>query len=54
MVEVAAKADNYDYIFNKSASVSNVPFLLYSKDAVDITDTIAATINKDAPVKEEE
>ncbi len=47
VIEVAAKSDNYDYIFNKSATGANqVPFLLFAKDAVDITDQLSAKLNK--------
>jgi outer membrane protein len=45
-----AKDDNYDYVFDKSGlSASQVPFLLYTKDATDITPGLLATLNKDAP-----
>ena len=38
LVEEKAKVDNYDYVFDKSGlSTSQVPFLLYTKDATDIT-----------------
>jgi outer membrane protein len=50
LVEEKAKLDNYDYVFDKSGlSTSQVPFLLYTKDATDITDGLLKTLNKDAP-----
>lgn len=54
VIEVASKADNYDYVFNKTASGANqVPFLLYSKDAVDITESLSAKLNEGAPAASE-
>lgn len=45
-----AKTDDYDYVFDRSGfSTSQVPFLLYSKDAVDLTGDILKILNKDAP-----
>ncbi len=50
IVERRAKENNYDLVFDKSGQgVNGVPFLLYSKDAVDFSDEILAEINKDAP-----
>lgn len=50
LVEEQAKADNYDYVFDKSGlSTSQVPFLLYTKDATDITASLLKNLNKDAP-----
>lgn len=50
LVEEQAKTDDYDYVFDKSGlSVTQVPFLLYTKDATDITATLLKTLNKDAP-----
>lgn len=50
LVEEQAKKDNYDYVFDKSAlSTSQVPFLLYTKDATDITSILLKDLNKDAP-----
>lgn len=52
LVEEQAKSDNYDYVFDKSGlSASQVPFLLYTKDATDITATLLKTLNKDAPAE---
>lgn len=52
LVEEQAKSDNYDYVFDKSGlSASQVPFLLYTKDATDITATILKSLNKDAPAE---
>lgn len=50
LVEEQAKKDNYDYVFDKSGlSTSQVPFLLYTKDATDITAGLLKDLNKDAP-----
>jgi Skp family chaperone for outer membrane proteins len=50
LVEEQAKVDNFDYVFDKSGlSTSQVPFLLYTKDATDITANLLKTLNKDAP-----
>jgi len=50
LVEEQAKVDNYDYVFDKSGlSTSQVPFLLYTKDATDITANLLKDLNKDAP-----
>jgi outer membrane protein len=50
LVEEQAKVDNYDYVFDKSGlSTSQVPFLLYTKDATDITAGLLKDLNKDAP-----
>lgn len=50
LVEEQAKSDDYDYVFDKSGlSTTQVPFLLYTKDATDITAVLLKTLNKDAP-----
>ena len=50
LVEEQAKAEDYDYVFDKSGlSTSQVPFLLYTKDATDITAGLLKNLNKDAP-----
>lgn len=50
LVEDRAKSDDYDYVFDKSGlSTSQVPFLLYTKDATDITGGLLDLLNKDAP-----
>ena len=50
LVEEQAKVDNFDYVFDKSGlSTSQVPFLLYAKDATDITASLLKDLNKDAP-----
>jgi outer membrane protein len=52
LVEEKAKTDNYDYVFDKSGlSTSQVPFLLYTKDATDITAGLLKNLNKDAPAE---
>ena len=50
LVEERAKAENFDFVFDKSGmSTSQVPFLLYSKDATDITSSLLKDLNKNAP-----
>ena len=50
LVADQAKSDDYDYVFDKSGlSTSQVPFLLYAKDATDITPGLLKELNKDAP-----
>jgi outer membrane protein len=50
LVEEQAKKEDYDYVFDKSGlSTSQVPFLLYTKDATDITAVLLEDLNKDAP-----
>jgi hypothetical protein len=50
LVEKKAKDANYDLVFDKSGmGVNGVPFLLFSKDAVDFSQEIVTELNKDAP-----
>lgn len=50
LVEEQAKGEDYDYVFDRSGlSTSQVPFLLYTKDATDITPALLVDLNKDAP-----
>ena len=50
LVEELAKAEDYDYVFDKSGlSTSQVPVLLYTKDATDITPSLLKDLNKNAP-----
>jgi len=50
LVEERAKSESFDYVFDKSGmSTSQVPFLLYTKDATDITAALLKDLNKDAP-----
>ncbi len=50
LVEEKAKLENFDYVFDKSGlSTSQVPVLLYTKDATDLTSTLLKDLNKDAP-----
>ena len=52
MVEDHAKSDDFDYVFDKSGmSTSQVPFLLYTKDATDMTGDLLKELNKDAPAE---
>jgi outer membrane protein len=52
LVEERAKADNFDYVFDKSGmSTSQVPFLLYAKDATDMTAALLLDLNRDAPAE---
>ncbi len=49
VVKDKAKADGYDFVFDKSGvSLSTVPVLLFYKDAVDFTDEVVVELNKDA------
>jgi len=53
LVEKKAKDANYDLVFDKSGmGVNGVPFLLFSKDAVDFSQEIVNELNKDAPKEE--
>ena len=50
LVEEQAKVDNYDFVLDKSGlSQIGVPFILYSKDATDVTAVLLKNLNKDAP-----
>ena len=54
LVEEQSKIDNYDFVFDKSGlSTSQVPILVYTKDATDITAGLLKDLNKDAPAEEE-
>ncbi|MGB2428167.1 MAG: OmpH family outer membrane protein [Akkermansiaceae bacterium] len=45
-----AKSEDFDYVFDKSGmSANQVPFLLYTKDATDVTVALLAKLNADAP-----
>lgn len=53
-VQKHAEAEDYDYVLDKAgASTSQVPILLYTKDATDITEILLKTINEGAPASEE-
>jgi len=53
LVEKKAKDANYDLVFDKSGmGVNGVPFLLFSKDAVDFSQEIITELNVDAPKEE--
>ena len=50
LVEEQARSDDFDFVFDKSGlSTSQVPVLLYTKDATDITSVLLEDLNKDAP-----
>ena len=50
LVVEQARKDDYDFVFDKSgASMSQVPVLLYTKDASDMTAAVLEQLNKDAP-----
>ena len=52
VVDEISKKDGYDLVFDKSAiGLSQTPFLLFSKDAVDFTPAILAKLNADAPAE---
>jgi outer membrane protein len=45
-----AEDEGYDYVLDKTGtSTSQVPILLYTKDATDITEVLLKTINEGAP-----
>jgi len=45
-----AKSEDFDFVLDKSGlSANQVPFLLYTKDATDITAKLLTELNKDAP-----
>lgn len=44
-----SKKEDFDFVFDKSGLSSNqVPVLLYTKDATDVTETLLKELNKDA------
>lgn len=50
LLEEKAKAEDYDFVFDKSGnSTTQVPVLLYSKDAFDFTELLLKELNKSAP-----
>lgn len=50
LVQNTAKERNYDIVFDKSGlGTRGIPFLLHSKDAVDFSEEIIGTLNKNAP-----
>ena len=50
VVDEISKKDGYDFVFDKSAvGMGGSNFLLFSKDAVDFTQSILADLNKEAP-----
>lgn len=54
-VQKHAEAEGYDYVLDKTGtSTTQVPILLYTKDATDITDVLLKTINEGAPAAAEE
>ncbi len=45
-----SKKEDFDFVLDKSGLTSNqVPLILYTKDATDITEALLVEINKDAP-----
>ena len=49
-VQKHAAAEDYDYVLDKTgASTSQVPVLLYTKDATDITEVLLKSLNEGAP-----
>lgn len=45
-----SKKEDFDFVLDKSGlSANQVPFLLYTKDATDITAALLTELNKDAP-----
>ena len=55
LVEERARKDDFDYVFDRSGlSTSQVPFLLYTKDATDLTGSLLGELNKRAPKESKE
>jgi len=53
-VQTYAEAEHYDYVLDKTgASTSQVPVLLYTKDATDITAELLKVLKEEAPATEE-
>lgn len=53
-VAASSKNSGYDLVFDKSGvSASNIQILLFSKDAIDFTNDLLKTVNKDAPPETE-
>jgi outer membrane protein len=53
-VRAHAESEGYDYVLDKAGvSTSQVPILLYTKDATDITEVLLKTINEGVPAPEE-
>lgn len=53
-VQKQAETEGYDYVLDKTGtSTTQVPILLYTKDATDITDSLLKTINDGLPAPEE-
>ena len=53
-VQKHAEGEGYDYVLDKAGiSTSQVPILLYTKDATDITEVLLKTINEGVPAPEE-
>ncbi|WP_265594751.1 OmpH family outer membrane protein [Haloferula sp. BvORR071] len=53
-VQKHAESEGYDYVLDKTGtSTSQVPILLYTKDATDITESLLKTINDGAPAPAE-
>ena len=47
VVNEKVKTNGFDFVFDKSGpSLNGVPLLLYSKDNVDFTNDVLATLNK--------
>jgi outer membrane protein len=52
-VQKHAEAEGYDYVLDKTGtSTSQVPVLLYTKDATDITEALLKTLNEGASAEE--
>lgn len=52
-VQKHAESEGYDYVLDKAGvSTSQVPILLYTKDATDITEVLLKTINEGVPAPE--
>jgi outer membrane protein len=50
MVEEQGRTDDYDFVFDRTGlSTSQVPLLVYSKDAVDLTGKLLDRMNRARP-----
>lgn len=50
----ATATENVDYVFDNSGlTTSQVPFLIYVRNKIDLTGAVLAKLNKDAPKVEE-
>lgn len=52
IVEVSAERAGYDYVFDVDGlNTAQVPFLIYAKEAINITPMLLKELNKNAPIE---